>query len=535
MFAGGPGAIALAVPALIWCGLTYSVFFVSVLAVAFTFWSLSVIGADYLQALPGVHDGGAIGSLKLAAFMMALAPVALSIVMRNRGELAESPPATRRKIDTALQADEVVGTWKLDVASDTITIEAIDPDSRLALPRREWSVERALDSVHPDDRKRVSDALKSSVATGAQLYCKYKGVMDGRLRWFAAFGKPVFDQRKAVSHVIGVLIDLTDRMTAAEALEHSDMRFNIVSESIPDIVWSTDGNGRHDYFNRRWHEFTGIESGDTGPGTWTGLIHPDDERRVMETWAACLSTGDPYALDYRFRYRDGSYRWLRVQAQPLRNAQDIIVRWYGTSTDIDDAKRLEAEREAVARELDHRIGNLFVLVNGLVSMSVREGGALPVVAESIRGRLRALHDAHRLIRRADAGGATMTALLRTLLRPYDDGSGRISVAGDDVQIAALAVTSVALVFHELATNAVKYGALRDDAGVLHVTLSRQGEHLAIVWKEECLSPSPVSEGSGFGSNLLRTVIEGQLRGVAARSPTPHGLTIDISLPLSSLT
>lgn len=534
--AGGPGAIAFAVPALIWCGLAYSVFFVSILAFVFASWSSFIIGVEYLHSPAGAFDGAPVVSLRLAAFMIALAPIALAIVMRNRDELAQKLSVARQRLDMALEAGGVVGIWDLNVAASTITIEAADPDSRELSFTREWSIDRALSNVHSDDRKRVRDGLNASIATGTDFHCKYQDlIFEGEPRWFAAFGKPVFDQRNAVSHLIGVFINLTGQMKAAEALELSDKRFDIVAESIPEIVWSTDAEGGHDYFNRRWHEFTGIAPGDTEPDTWTALIHPADERRVIETWTACLRTGEAYSIDYRFRHHDGRYRWLRVQAKPLRNAQDAIVRWYGTSTDIDDAKQLEAEREAVAGELDHRIGNLFALVNGLVNVSVWEGGAVPDVADAIRGRLKALHEAHGVIRRSNTGSATsMIELLRALLRPYDDGSGRVSVFGDDVQIAASAVTPVALVFHELATNAVKYGALGDDGGALRITLSRQDDHLLIDWKEKCLSPSTVSEGTGFGSRLLKTVIEDQLRGAAAKRSTPEGLAIDMSLPLSSL-
>ena len=537
MYEGGPGAIAFVVPALIWCGLTYPVFFVSLLAFGFAFWSSAVISGRHLQALAGADDGDTIVSLRLAAFMIALTPISLSAVMRNRDELAQNLSAARRRADVALQAGGIVGIWDIEVATGTITIEAADPDSRKTSYKWERSVERALANIHPDDRKRVRDELNLAIATGTDFHCKYRDVAQrGGMRWLAAFGKPAFDQRNAVSHMIGVFIDLTEQEKAAAALELSDKRFDIVSESIPDIVWSSDADGRHDYFNRRWCEFTGVPPDAIEPETWTHLIHPDDKCRVMETWTACLRTGAAYSIDYRFRRHDGNYRWLRVQAKPLRDAQDVIMRWYGTSTDIDDAKQLEAEREAVAFELDHRIGNLFALVNGLVNLSAGDGDTVPAVVAAIRGRLKALHDAHSLIRRVDGGGVTsMAELLRTLLRPYDDGSGRISVDGDDVRIAGAAVTPVALVFHELATNAVKYGALRDGDGTLRVMLNCRGDRLVIDWKEECLSPSPVSSGTGFGSKLFKAVIDGQLRGTVTRVSTPQGLAIDMSLPLSSLT
>ena len=103
-----------------------------------------------------------------------------------------------------------------------------------------------------------------------------------------------------------------------------------------------------------------------------------------------------------------------------------------------------------------------------------------------------------------------------------------------MRIAASAVTPVALIFHELATNAVKYGALRDDRGALGVRLSHRGGRLLIDWREECAVPAPGAEGTGFGSRLFQAVVEGQLRGTAVRRSTPEGLAIAMSFPLSSL-
>lgn len=537
LLTGGPGAIAFAVPALIWCGLAYSVFTVSALTFGFAFWSLITIRGEYLQGFAGPLDDGAIVSLRLAVFMLALAPVTLSIVMRNRDELVQKLSVARQRVDMALEAGGIGGTWELDVATGMLTVETTNPFPGEALYRAGQPAADVLANlIHPADRKRMRDAIALSIATGADCRCDYRTMAhDGEVRWFAAFGKPIFDQHNSVSRLSGVCINLTEQAKAAEALEISNKRFNIVSESIPEIVWSSGGDGVHDYFNRRWHEFTGIEPENIGPETWIDLIHPEDTHRAIEAWTTCLRTGQDYSIDYRFKYRDGSYRWLKVQAKPLRNAEGAIVRWYGTSTDIDDAKQLEAEREAVAHELDHRIGNLFALVNGLVNMSARDGDTGQAVADAIRGRLKALHDAHSLIRRADAGGATsMQGLLRTLLRPYDDGSGRVSIHGDDVEIAASAVTPMALVFHELATNAVKYGALRAEGGALHVTLRQRNDCLTIDWNEKCLSPAPAGEGSGFGSRLFKAVIDGQLRGQATRTATAEGLAIAVSLPLSSL-
>lgn len=320
----------------------------------------------------------------------------------------------------------------------------------------------------------------------------------------------------------------------AAALEQSNLRFDLLAESIPQIIWSADADGRHDYFNGRWTEFTGIAPENIQPTTWQELVHPDDRDRVAETWQECLKTGKTYDIDYRFRYHDGSYRWLWVVALPLRNADGEIIRWYGTSSDIDAPKQLEEQREMVSQELDHRIKNLFALVNGLIAVSVREQPEHRPLAETLRARLDALHRAHGLIRAGmKQNSASLRGLLEQLLAPYMGGSNnRITIDGLDVTIDPGVATSVALVFHELITNAAKYGALSRAAGALHVTVSTDGDHQIIEWNEKFSGCVNGEAGEGFGSRLIKTMVEDQLRGRIPRDLSAKGLTTRIAIPRS---
>lgn len=538
MAIGGPGAIAFAVPALLWCGLVYPVFVVSILTFMFSCWALIVMTAAYLPGAAGIYDPNPMVSMRLAAFMIALTPVTLSIVVRNRDELIGKLSLARQRIDMAMDAGGIVATWNLSIAENGLTIEGdlpglleVDDKSRSGLFQ-----DNLADIIHPDDREKVYAALRAAMATGTDYRCRHRIVTrDGEIRWLAAFGKLVRDGQDAPSRLIGILIDVTEKTEAAEALEQSNRRFNIVSEFIPQIVWSADASGRHDYFNRRWTEFTGIAPRDIGPETWKELVHPQDKPRVDRAWEACLATGETYSIDYRYRYRDGSYRWLKVLAKPLRDADGALTRWYGTSTDIDDVKQLEAEREIVARELDHRIGNLFALVTALVNLTAREAPDVQAMTDALRGRLTTLHDAHGLIRHhQDIAPTTVVELLRRILAPYENGTERVVIAGDDLPVASTAITSIALIFHELATNAVKHGALKDSEGLLRIDLRRNGDRFMIDWQEVSHSRTAACPGTGFGSRLLESIVGGQLRGKATRSASAHGLTIGIDLPVSSL-
>ncbi|MND25860.1 Blue-light-activated histidine kinase 1 [compost metagenome] len=525
--------------------------------------ALPVAASFFRDAISSCYDGKGVRfrdqpvkllrdrQLETAWFSVALTPIAdihanvygVLVVASETTERMRALKAlerSRQRMELALDAGGIVGTWDLDVRSNRVTTSGsfaglfgVSQEEA----RRGISSDILSTAVHPHDRDRVLEALRTAITNGSDYRCRYRAVTpQGETRWFVVSGRPVRDNKGRIVQLAGIVIDTTEQAEMAAALEQSNLRFDILAESIPQIIWSTDAEGRHDYFNRRWTEFTGIAPENIKPTTWQELVHPDDWDRVTEVWQECLKTGKTYDIDYRFRYRDGRYRWLWVVALPLKNADGEIIRWYGTSSDIDAPKQLEEQREMVSQELDHRIKNLFALVNGLVALSAREQPNHRPLAETLRARLDALHRAHGLIRAgSNQNSASLRGLLEQLLAPYMDGRNeRIAIDGLDITIDAGMVTSVALVFHELITNAAKYGALSRSDGTLHVTVSTDGDHQTIEWNEKFGGRVNNAAGEGFGSRLIKTMVEDQLRGRISRDLSATGLTTRIAIPSSTL-
>ncbi|SOB79916.1 PAS domain S-box-containing protein [Sphingomonas guangdongensis] len=154
------------------------------------------------------------------------------------------------------------------------------------------------------------------------------------------------DEVSLVEAVAEITWDAVERAQAAVALRESEAKFRAIANSIEQMVWSTTPDGLHDYFNERWYEFTGVPAGSTDGEGWNGVFHPDDQDRAWAMWRHSLATGDHYRIEYRLRHRSGAYRWVLGSAQPVRDDDGRITRWFGTCTDIQEI--VEA-REVLAR------------------------------------------------------------------------------------------------------------------------------------------------------------------------------------------
>ena len=153
--------------------------------------------------------------------------------------------------------------------------------------------------------------------------------------------QPVVADGEQVGAVL-TMRDDTARIEAEAALRSSESRFQAIADSIDQMVWSTQPDGFHDYYNARWYEYTGMPAGSTDGEAWNGMFHPDDQDRAWAIWNRSLATGEPYHIEYRLRHRSGDYRWVIGRALPVRGEDGAIVRWYGTCTDIQDVKQAEA-------------------------------------------------------------------------------------------------------------------------------------------------------------------------------------------------
>ena len=326
------------------------------------------------------------------------------------------------------------------------------------------------------------------------------------------------------------------------ALRESDARFETLADALPHMVWSTLPDGYHDYYNARWYEFTGVPAGSTDGEAWNGMFHPDDQERAWEQWRECLATGRPYEIEYRLRHRSGEYRWTLGRAMPMRDEEGRIIRWIGTCTDIDDAKQHAAQNEILSRELSHRIKNIFAVIGGLIGLSARKNPEQKAFARELQERVAALGRAHEFVRPQSSHSAPqrfpgmLHGVIREILAPYPAlAEGRITIEGDDVAVDDRGATPLALLVHELATNATKYGSLSVAGGQVRVTTTVKDGEVQLRW-EEVGGPEiagPPTE-TGFGTMLSELSIVQQLGGTITREWRSDGLAVVAVVALGRL-
>jgi PAS domain S-box-containing protein len=242
------------------------------------------------------------------------------------------------------------------------------------------------------------------------------------------------------------------------------------------------------------------------------LIHPDDLEKVRAAVDEGVRVGRPYKIEHRIiRPRDGRVAWVMTAGTPLADASGKIVRIIGISQDSTELKAAETQRETLVAELDHRVKNVLASVQSLALQSARKAPSIDTFLKTFSGRLKAMATAHTLLTATRWRGAAIPQIINAELGGLAPGQTRWE--GPEMLLTPRATNALALALHELATNAVKFGALSTDLGMVYVDWRQNDEGgFSLVWTESGgpLVTTPPREG--FGATLLNKVTGRELGG-----------------------
>ena len=220
------------------------------------------------------------------------------------------------------------------------------------------------DAVHPDDLPRVIQARIKSIEEGGIYDIEHRcRRADGVYRWFQVRGLPVRDAEDTITAWYLLLTDIDDRKKAEEALQSAERNLAAIINTIPTTAWTTRPDGYCDFLNQVWLEYAGMSAEQAEGWGWAEAIHPDDRENLVDEWHLCLVSGTPVDTEARIRRFDGSYRWFLFRANPLRDESGKIVKWYGTTIDIEDRKQREETLRASELSWRQIIDNIPGFVN----------------------------------------------------------------------------------------------------------------------------------------------------------------------------
>jgi len=248
-----------------------------------------------------------------------------------------------------------LGYWRLEVSSQRLSFsEDLKEEWKYDQSIPIDTMDCAIGFIYKDDQPRVKAKFDAALKNGTSYEVEYRMLLpNDEFMWVESRAKPQFDENGKLDHFLGTVHDITKYKAAMEFIAESEKRFRALADFLPQIIWTADPQGRVDYFNQKWLDYTGCKLQTTLNHGWQSYIHPDDLPRAIELWQDSLETCKPFEYEFRIqRASDHSYRWHLVRGLPVRDSGDRVVRWIGTNTDIHEHSRLLDELRKATKEAE---------------------------------------------------------------------------------------------------------------------------------------------------------------------------------------
>lgn len=360
----------------------------------------------------------------------------------------------------------------------------------------------------PQDRQAEEDAIIASITRGERVptFETVRLRKDGSEINLAITVSPVLDGAGKVIAASKIARDITESLRLRTRLEESERRFRLMADNISQIAWITDSGGKVIWGNRRWSEFTGQSLQRALSGGWKDVHHPDHFERVMARRQVTLKSGEDWEDTYPLRGKDGRYRWFLSRAVAIRDAAGNVVCWFGTGTDVTEMREAEERIELLLQEVNHRSKNMLAIVQ---SLARRSDADRPDFIERLEQRIRGLAANQDVLVRRAWSAVPVLEMIEAQLRSLGDSRAQITCEGPEIRLSPSAAEALAMAFHEMGTNALKYGALSVPEGRVAVRWALDGAggdaRFRIEWVESGGPPVKPPSRQGFGSRIISDV------------------------------
>ena len=409
-----------------------------------------------------------------------------------------------------------------------------------------------VDVTHEADRLKSIEGLTRCLRQGetVRLDKRYRRP-DGEIVSANSNLTPL-PQMDGSMAVLVVTIDLTPRLQAERALHDSEERLRLALEAGSLATWDWNIETGKILWSEEHFRMEGFEVGEIEPSyeVWAKRLHPDDKARTEAALASARDAHHPYHAEFRIRLPDGDIRWMSADGLFFYDEADAPVRMIGVQQDVTVEREWQARQAVMLSELQHRTRNLLNVVRAVADKTAANAGSLERFLPLYRERLASLSRINGLLSKLGKGErVTFDELLITELESkgvLDRGdSKRVTLEGPSgVKLRSAAVQIFALAIHELATNALKYGAFARDRGRLTVRWrvvrdDADMDHLDVEWLESEVPDMPargaMPQGGGYGRELIERALPYQLKASTTYDLGPDGVRCTIMLPLGAST
>lgn len=423
--------------------------------------------------------------------------------LRQHAEaLRENEARQRLALDAAGMA-----TYTYDIRTGSITwmenmapLFGVDPGTFGA------NFQTYSEMVHPDDRARFQAVVERAIAERGTYHMETRILWpDGTLRWLARRGRVISDPDGMPTHITGVCWDVTSAKLQEQTIRETEERFRALADTAPVMVWMSGLDKLRNFFNRPWLEFTGRTLEQEMGNGWFEGVHPEDLDHCLQIYMSFFDARETFRMEYRLKRHDGIYRWILDTGVPRFAPDGTFVGYIGSCIDIHELREAQNEIEALNERLNlameethHRIRNNLQIISAMLDMSLMEytDGMMPTSeGKRVAAQISTMAAVHDILTgkfkfgEESSGLVSGRELLENLLPLLQKILQGVEVTYE-IETFSLPIrqtTALALIVHELTSNAAKYGK-----GQINITCRINGQLVILIVEDD---------GPGFPENF----------------------------------
>jgi PAS domain S-box-containing protein len=463
--------------------------------------------------------------------------VNIDVTERKRAEQA----LVERNILLALAGTAAhVGTFAYDtdtefmqISEDYAAIHGV-PGGTAKLARSE-----CLAGVHPEDLERIELARSEAFQERRNEYsAQYRIIRPGgEVRWIEIRCFIAYDDNGHPRRVVGVSIDVTDRKQAELRLAERNAQFGLAQKATRVGTYTYDSIARTMQLSEASAAILGLPQGTTEmtADDWRLRVHPDDVQRLAAERRHAFKEHQPELVgELRIIRPTGELRWIEARALITYGRDGRPCSMIGVYIDVTERKRAEETRKILNAELDHRVKNALATVTAVITHTRQGSRSVAEFAAALEGRIRSMATTHELLSSRHWQELSLIELIRRELAPYA-ARNNSEVNGPEVMLCAEAGQAMAMVIHELATNAAKHGALSTKKGRVSIRWERRlnghpRSDLVLKWQELGGPPVIAPGNPSYGTSTIRDLIPYEFGGTVELVFAPEGVRCRVELP-----